>query len=178
MSDRRLGIGVAGLGRAFMLTLPSFLADPRVRLVAATDPRADATARFATEFGAHAHESIEGLCADPDVEVVYIATPHELHAKHVEIAAGHGKHVLVEKPMAIRQDECRAIVAAATRANVVVIVGPSHSFDRPIARAREIVASGIYGGVRMIHAQYFTDFVYRVRRPQELDAKRGGRRSR
>src|SRR4030095_13736703 len=78
------------------------------------------------------------------------------------------------KPMAITQDECRAIVAAADRAGVVVVVGPSHSFDRPIARAREIVASGAYGNVRMIHAQYFTDFVYRPRRPAELDAARGG----
>ena len=51
MSERRLRVGVAGLGRAFMLTLPSFAADSRVRLVAAADPRAEATARFAAEFG-------------------------------------------------------------------------------------------------------------------------------
>src|SRR5215467_2782989 len=128
MSERRLRVGVAGLGRAFMLTLPSFAADPRVRLVAAADPRGDATARFATEFGARAHDSVEALCADPEVEVVYVATPHELHATHAVLATQHGKHALVEKPLAITQDECRAIVAAADRAGVIVIVGPSHSF--------------------------------------------------
>src|SRR5215470_4312476 len=174
MSERRLRVGVAGLGRAFMLTLPSLAADPRVRLVAAADPRPEATERLAAEFGAHAHESVEALCADADVEVVYVATPHELHAAHVLLAAKHGKHVLVEKPMAITQDECRAIVAAVERAGVMLVVGPSHSFDRPITRAREIIASGDCGAVRMIHAQYFTDFVYRVRRPEELDAARGG----
>jgi len=174
MSDRRLRVGVAGLGRAFMLTLPSLAADPRVRLVAAADPRADATARFATEFGARVHDSVEALCADPEVEVVYVATPHELHATHAVLAAQHGKHVLVEKPLAITQAECGAIVDAVDHARVVLVVGPSHSFDRPIARAREIIASGDCGAVRMIHAQYFTDFVYRVRRPEELDAARGG----
>jgi phthalate 4,5-cis-dihydrodiol dehydrogenase len=174
MSERRLRVGVAGLGRAFMLTLPSFAADPRVQLVASSDPRAEATARFAAEFGARAHDSVEALCADPEVEVVYIATPHELHAAHVALAAKHGKHVLVEKPMAITEDECDAIIDAVDRARVVLVVGPSHSFDRPITRAREIVASGEWGAVRMIHAQYFTDFVYRVRRPEELDAARGG----
>jgi len=174
MSERRLRIGVAGLGRALTLTLPSFAADPRIQLVAATDPRVDATAHFAAEYGARAHDTVEALCADPGVEAVYIATPHELHAAHVLLAAKHGKHVLVEKPMATAEDECRAIVAAVDRAGVVLVVGPSHSFDRPIARAREIIDSGDCGAVRMIHAQYFTDFVYRVRRSEELDAARGG----
>jgi phthalate 4,5-cis-dihydrodiol dehydrogenase len=171
---RRLGIGVAGLGRAFTLTLPTFVADPRVRLVGAADPRAEATARFAAEFGGRAHASVEALCADPDVEVVYVATPHELHAAHVTLAALHGKHVLVEKPMAIAQDECRAMVDAVERAGVQAVVGPSHSFDRPIARTRELVASGEFGAVRMLHAAYWTDFLYRPRRREELDAARGG----
>ena len=167
-------MGVAGLGRGFMLTLPSLAGDRRIQLVAATDPRAEATARFAADYNTRAHGSIEALCTDPDVEVVYIATPHELHAAHVALAAKHGKHILVEKPMAITVDESRAIVAAVDRSRVVLVVGPSHSFDRPIARTREIIASGGCGAVRMIHAQYFTDFVYRVRRPEELDAARGG----
>jgi phthalate 4,5-cis-dihydrodiol dehydrogenase len=124
--------------------------------------------RFASEFGAQAHPSVESLCADPRVEVVYIATPHELHAAHVAAAAARGKHVLVEKPMALTLDQCRAMNEAVRRARVCMVVGHSHSFDRPIARAREIVAAGTYGGVKMIHAQYYTDFLYRLRRPDEL----------
>ncbi|MEP6998300.1 MAG: Gfo/Idh/MocA family oxidoreductase, partial [Betaproteobacteria bacterium] len=166
--------GVAGLGRAFTLMLPTLTADPRVRLVAGADSRPEATRRFAGEFGARAYASVEALCADDDVDVVYVATPHQFHAEHVEAAAVHGKHVLVEKPMAISLDECRRMIDATERAGVRLIVGHSHSFDAPIRRAREIIASGALGAVRMINAQYHTDYLYRPRRPEELITARGG----
>ena len=174
MSERRLRMGVAGLGRAFTLMLPTLLADRRVELVAAADPRPEATQRFAAEFAARTYDGVEALCANPDVEVVYVATPHEHHAAHVAMATAHGKHVLVEKPMAITLAECRQMIASADRAGVYLIVGHSHSFDRPILRAREIIASGAVGPVRMINAQYYTDFLYRPRRPEELVTERGG----
>ena len=167
-------MGVAGLGRAFTLMLPTLLADRRVELVAAADPRPEATQRFAAEFGARAYDGVEALCANPDVEVVYVATPHEHHATHVAMATSHGKHVLVEKPMAMTLTECGQMIAAAERARVCLIVGHSHSFDRPILRAREIIAGGGVGAVRMINAQYYTDFLYRPRRPEELVTERGG----
>ena len=174
MPERRLRLGVAGLGRAFTLMLPTLTADPRVALVAAADPRPEARERFATEFGGRTYASVEALCTDTEVDVVYVATPHQFHADHVEAAAAGGKHVLVEKPMAITLDECRRMIAAVERANVRLIVGHSHSFDTPVLRAREIIASGALGAVRMINAQYYTDFLYRPRRPEELDTARGG----
>ncbi|TMH01316.1 MAG: gfo/Idh/MocA family oxidoreductase, partial [Betaproteobacteria bacterium] len=123
MSERRLRMGVAGLGRAFTLMLPTLLADRRIELVAAADPRPEATRRFAAEFGARAYDGVDALCANSDVEVVYVATPHEHHAAHVAIATSHGKHVLVEKPMAITLTECGQMIAAAERARVCLIVG-------------------------------------------------------
>ena len=174
MAERRLRIGVAGLGRAFTLMLPTLAADPRLELVAAADPRAEAIERFAAEFGARVYASVDGLCADERVEVVYVATPHQQHAADVALAAAHGKHVLVEKPIAITLDECRRMIDAAERAGVSLIVGHSHSFDRPILRTREIIDSGTVGAVRMINAQYYTDFLYRPRRPEELATAKGG----
>jgi phthalate 4,5-cis-dihydrodiol dehydrogenase len=174
MPERRLRVGVAGLGRAFTLMLPTLAADARLELVAAADPRAEAIERFAADFGARAYASVEELCADEGVEVVYVATPHQHHAEHVALAAAHGKHVLVEKPMAITLEECRRMIDAAVRANVSLIVGHSHSFDRPILRTREIIDSGMVGDVRMINAQYYTDFLYRPRRPEELSTGSGG----
>jgi phthalate 4,5-cis-dihydrodiol dehydrogenase len=154
--------------------LPTFLADARIELVAAADPRPEATARFAAEFGGKAYESVEALCEDKDVDVVYIATPHQFHARHVETAAALGKHALVEKPMALTLDECQRMIDATDRAGVGLVVGHSHSFDAPILRAREIIASGALGAVRMINAQYYTDFLYRPRRPEELVTAQGG----
>ena len=174
MAERRLRMGVAGLGRAFTLMLPTLVADSRVVLVAGADTRPEATQRFAADFGARAYDGVESLCADPHVEVIYVATPHEDHAAHVGMAAAHGKHVLVEKPMAITLAECRQMIADTERAGVTLVVGHSHSFDRPILRTREIIASGAVGAVRMINAQYYTDFLYRPRRPAELVTERGG----
>ena len=171
---RQLRLGIAGLGRAFTLMLPTFTGDPRVRLVAAADPRAEARSRFEQDFSARTHGSVEALCEDPDVEAVYIATPHQDHARHVEIAAARGKHVLVEKPMAITLADCARMVEATCKANVRLIVGHSHSFNRPILRTREIVKSGAVGAVRMITALNYTDFLYRPRRPEELVTEQGG----
>src|ERR1700740_2216134 len=96
-----LRLGIIGLGRAFTLMLPTFAAHPLIRLVAASDPRADARARFAADFAASTHETTEALCADDTVQAVYIASPHQFHVEHVKLAAKFGKHVLVEKPMAL-----------------------------------------------------------------------------
>ena len=171
---RALGVGVIGLGRAFTLMLPTFIADPRVRLSAGFDPRDEATARFTAEFKANVHTTAEALAADPAVDVVYVASPAEHHAAHAIAAAKGGKHVLVEKPMAQSLAECQSMVDAADQAGVHVIVGHSHSFDRPILRTCELIASGVYGAPKMIAAQYYTDFLFRLRRPAELDPAQGG----
>ncbi len=170
----KLKLGVAGLGRAFTVMLPTLVRHPRVELVAAADPRAEARARFTADFGAKTYETVEALCDDATVEAIYVATPHERHAEHVRLAASRRKHVLVEKPMAITLADCRAMIATARAAGIQLVVGHSHSFDAPIRRAREIVASGAVGKVRMIHALNFTDFLYRPRRPEELRTESGG----
>lgn len=171
---RTIGIGVAGLGRAFSFMAASFAADARVRLVAAADPRPEALQRFRGEFSGTTHASVEQLCADPQVDVVYVATPHELHAGHARLAARHGKHILVEKPMALTLEECRAMIHAAREAGVRLIVGHSHGFDLPVLETRRRIQSGEFGRVRMITALNFTDFLYRPRRPEELDTAKGG----
>ena len=171
---RTIGIGVAGLGRAFSIMAASFAADARVRLVAAADPRAEALQQFREEFSGTTCASVEQLCSDPQVDAVYIASPHQFHAEHVRLAASHGKHVLVEKPMALSLEECRAMIGAAHAAGVMLIVGHSHSFDQPVLATRELIDSGEFGRVHMITALNFTDFLYRPRRPEELDTSRGG----
>ncbi|SOE97139.1 4,5-dihydroxyphthalate dehydrogenase [Burkholderia sp. D7] len=172
--DRPLRLGIAGLGRAFSLMLPTFLADSRVELVAACDLRAEARERFSAEFQAPACEDIETLARNPSVDAIYIASPHQFHAAHTRIAAAHGKHVLVEKPMALTLAECDEMIGACRRAGTHLIVGHCHSFDTPYLRTRELVESGEFGAVRMIHALNYTDYLYRPRRPEELVTTEGG----
>ena len=173
MADR-LRLGVIGLGRAFVLMLPTLARHPDIQLVAAADPRPEARACFATDFDAAVYDDAAALCADPKVEAVYIASPHQFHVDHVRIAAAAGRHVLVEKPMALTLDSCAAMIAAAEAAGTVLMVGHSHSFDLPYLRTRALIDTGAFGAVRMINALNFTDYLYRPRRPEELDTEQGG----
>src|SRR6516165_10300659 len=157
-----LKLGIIGLGRAFTLMLPTFASHPLIRMVAASDRRTDARERFAKEFGGKIFEEAQALCADPDIDAVYVASPHQFHVDHVKLAAGHGKHVLVEKPMAPTLADGQEMIEAAAKANIKLLVGHSHSYDLPYLR------------VRMISALNFTDFLYRPRRPEELDTRAGG----
>jgi len=174
MTNIELRLGVAGLGRAFQLMLPTLVADRRIVLVAAADPRPEARDRFEGDFSARGYANVAEMCADPNVQAVYIATPHQFHAANVVAAALNGKHVLVEKPMALTLDECLAMIAATRLARVHMVVGHSHSFDAPILRTRKLIASGEFGSLRMINALNYTDFLYRPRRPEELGTTSGG----
>jgi phthalate 4,5-cis-dihydrodiol dehydrogenase len=156
------------------LMLPTFVQDARVRLFAACDPRQEARAQFASDFGAPVYADFESLARNPDVEAIYIASPHQLHAEQTRIAAANGKHVLVEKPMALSVAECEDMIASCSMAGVRLIVGHCHSFDAPYLQARDLVATGQFGPVRMIHALNYTDFLYRPRRPEELRTESGG----
>lgn len=174
MTEEPVRVGVSGLGRGFMLTLPGLLHHPRIRLVAAADPRPEARDRFVAELGGSAYEDFAALCADDAVELIYIASPHAFHAAQAIAAARAGKHVLVEKPMALDLGECRAMVAASEAAGVHMMVGPSHGYDAPIALTRSLIESGAYGRVRMMSMLTYTDFLHRPRRPEELDPEQGG----
>lgn len=174
MADRKLKLGIAGLGRGFTVMLPTLALHPRLNVVAAVDTRIEARDRFEADFGGTAYDSVEAMCAHPGLDAVYVATPHQFHADHTEIAARAGKHILVEKPMALTLEDCTRMIGAAAAAGVCLLVGHSHSFDAPIAEARRLIASGAYGAPRMITAMNYTDFVYRPRRPEELDTARGG----
>ncbi|MGR3502485.1 Gfo/Idh/MocA family oxidoreductase [Pseudaestuariivita sp.] len=167
-------LGVAGLGRGFMLSLPSLRVDPHVQLVACAAPRAESRAAFVAEFGGRAHETIESLAADPEVEAVYLATPHHLHRAHAEALAAGGKALLIDKPLAVTMKDAEAIVASAERYDVPLVSGPSHSFDPPVLAARRLIAAGRIGPPMMALAFNYTDFLYRPRRPEELDTAQGG----
>lgn len=163
-------LAVLGLGRGAVLTVPALAAHPRIEIVAGCDPSAGARAGF----GVASFETVDQLFAEGDFDAVYIASPHEFHARHALMAAGAGKHALVEKPMAVTLAEAAAMVAAAEAAGTVLMVGPSHGYDPPVALAAELIASGEAGAVRLIHAFNFTDFLYRPRRAAELDTALGG----
>ena len=169
-----IGLGIAGLGMAGAVMVQAAAAHKGYALRAAADPHPAPRAAFARDFNAEAYDDIDALCADPPVEVVYIATPHQFHAPHAIRAAEHGKHIILEKPMALTLADCDAIIAAVERNNVQLIVGHTHAFDPIVRGMSALIASGALGRLGMILSFNYTNFLYRPRRPEELDTARGG----
>lgn len=168
-----LRLGIVGLGRAFMLMVPTLQQHPDIHIAGAADPRPDARDAFTRTFSAPAFATVEALC-DTELDAIYVASPHQFHVDHVVIACRNGKSVLVEKPMALTLDDCDRMIEAARDAGVSLVVGHSHSFDLPYLHAAQLIASGRFGALRMVTALNFTDFLYRPRRPEELLTSQGG----
>jgi phthalate 4,5-cis-dihydrodiol dehydrogenase len=174
MTDTPVRLGISGLGRGFMLLLPTLAVHPDIRLTAAADPRADARRQFEQDFHGQTFDDFEQMCQSAAIDAVYIASPHQLHRTQVEIAARYRKHVLVEKPMALTLEDCQAMIEVMANAGCHLVVGHSHSFDTPYLRTAELIRRGEVGQVRMINSLNYTDFLYRPRRPEELDTAQGG----
>lgn len=172
--DTVLRIGLVGFGAAGQAFLPAIEKHPGFVLAAIAEPVASLRERARSQCGVPVHESLEALLAQTGLDAVYLATPTEWHARQVMLCAEHGKHVLVEKPMATCLADAQAMVAAADEAGVVLLVGHSHSFDRPVQAMRDIIDAGELGRVRMVNTWCFTDWMYRPRRPDELDTRLGG----
>jgi len=168
-----LRLGMAGLGVASTQILPPIAKLPFIKITAAADMRADAVAKFRAQYQAEGYTSVAELCASPNVDAVYIATPNSLHAEHAIIAAKHKKHIIVEKPMAMNLAECDAMNEAADKHGVKLLCGHTHSFDPPIRKIREIVKSGELGKLCMINTWNYNEFMYRPRMKHELAMTRG-----
>ena len=168
-----LRLGMAGLGVASTQILPPISKLSFIKITAAADTRADAVSKFREQYQAEGYTSIEELCASPNVDAVYIATPNSLHAEHAITAAKHKKHIIVEKPMAMTLAECDAMNEAADKYGVKLLCGHTHSFDPPIRKIREIVRSGELGKLCMINTWNYNEFMYRPRMKHELAMTRG-----
>jgi phthalate 4,5-cis-dihydrodiol dehydrogenase len=140
MSAPVLKLGVAGIGRAFSFMIPTFRDDPRVIIAAGFDPREEARSRFTQDFGAPAFASMEELCAT-DVDAIYIASPHQFHAPQVAMAAAHGKHVLVEKPIAATVADAQRMIDAGKANNRVLMVGQVERFNPAVEAVQRAMAA-------------------------------------
>lgn len=173
-SEPVLKLGLIGVGVGASQLLPAMTSSPHYKLTAVADVRPDALERFGQEYGTETHLSVESICASPNVDVVWIATPNNFHAQHVIAAANGGKHVIVSKPIAITLDECAAMNEACERNGVKFLAGHTQSMAPTIRKMAEMARSGEYGELGMIQCWNFTPWIYRPRMPDELDSAKGG----
>ncbi|HEY3115258.1 MAG TPA: Gfo/Idh/MocA family oxidoreductase, partial [Chloroflexota bacterium] len=173
-SQKTLNVAIAGLGVASNQILPAMVGTPGVQLVAAADLRQQARDAFQTQYGAPAYEDIEELCRDPNVDAIWISTPNQYHCPHAILAAEHGKHIVIEKPMALNMDEAEKMVEAVERNDVQMLCGHTQSFNPDVQQIARMIASGELGHLAAINIWSFTDWMLRARMPQEVDPSLGG----
>jgi len=124
--------------------------------VSAVGSRSAASAeRFAAEFAIpRAHSSYEELVSDPDVDIVYVSTPHPMHAENAILALEHGKHVLVEKPFTLTEAEAAAVRAVAAERGLLAMEAMWTRYLPHMIRIRELVETGALGDVRAVFADH------------------------
>ena len=106
------GVGILGAGRVSRDHGYAVTSNPALDLVAVADPDGDRCHAFADRQGCDAHTEHQELLSRDDVDLVLAGLPHWLHAQVTIDALNAGKHVLIEKPMAMTVEECRAMVDA------------------------------------------------------------------
>ena len=151
--------------------IPATQKAERCEVVAIASRDGERAARTAAELGIpRAHEGYEALLADPDVDTVYIPLPNSEHAEWTIAAAGAGKHVLCEKPLAMTAAEAEEMVRACANEGVLLMEAFMYRLHPSWESVRELVASGRIGRVRAVQSwfSYFNDDPRNIRNVPEL----------
>ena len=114
----------------------------------------DKARAYCDQYGGFAYYgSYEDAASDPRVEAMYFITPHDLHLDNARLAAKHGKHVLMEKPIARTVDESRKLIEATQSAGVTLMVGENFRFDPATDKAKELIERGAIGDLSLVDIQ-------------------------
>jgi len=141
---KKLRVGLVGCGGMGMNVGRKCHSLDEAEITAVCDIDPEALAKAGDEFGAARFRTYHRLLAS-DIDAVMVATPNDSHAPITIKAAGLGKHVYCEKPMAMRVSDCKAMIAACDAAGVKLMVGQVLRLIKPFWRSRQIVTSGEIG---------------------------------
>jgi predicted dehydrogenase len=125
---------------------------PDAELVATGSRSRERAVAFASEFGGAAYGSYDELVGDPDVDVVYVASPHTFHVEHTRLALEAGKAVLCEKPMTLDADTTAALFAEAADRGLFLMEAMWMACHPGIRKLRTLLADGDHGSARQVHA--------------------------
>jgi len=149
-------LGAGGIAKKFSIGVQALADHELIAVGSRTQEKAD---QFADQFNIpHRHASYEALVSDPEVDAIYVATPHPMHKENTLLCLAHGKHVLCEKPFTINAGEAKAIIDAARKHKLFLMEAMWTRFIPAVLEAKRLVDSGAIGEVRMINA----DFGYRA----------------
>ncbi len=155
----RLSWGILGAARVNERLLPAIVETSNSQLVAIASRREGAAKATLDKYAPNAsgvacYDDLESLIADPKVEAIYCPMANEEHAEWALKCINAGKHILIEKPMAIRVQDINAIEAAAKKAGVKVMEGFMYRFHPQHAKVAELIESGLIGDVLSCRASF------------------------
>ncbi|MGH2369708.1 MAG: Gfo/Idh/MocA family protein [Chloroflexota bacterium] len=154
--NESIGFGVFGYGFMGSAHLEALQGIAGTRAVAVCGPRLEAAQALAARFGAPlATRDPEAVLSHPDVDAVIVDTPDAFHYELVMAAAGHGKHVFCEKPLAIEIGQAREMAAAVEQAGVRSMMGFATRFSAVIQNVKRLLDEGTIGRPFHVHAQAF-----------------------
>jgi predicted dehydrogenase len=153
--------GILGAGNIASHFATTVAAGTRAQVVAVGSRNRDKAERFATAHGIPTtHVGYRDLVEDPQVDAIYVATPHSEHAEHALLAIGAGKHVLVEKAFTRNAAEAETVFAAAKQAGVFVMEAMWTRFLPHVAALHQVIDAGEIGDVVNIRADHGQGFVF------------------
>lgn len=161
----RLGWGILGTGGIAKLFTKDILGGG-LSVVAVGSRSQESADAFGREFGiARRHASYEALCADPAVDIVYVATPHPYHHENARAALEAGKHVLLEKPFTINAEEAKDLVAFAASRGLFLMEAMWTRFLPTMVALRGVLADGTIGDLVSLQADH-CQYIPRDRAPR------------
>ena len=160
-----IGWAMIGTGRVHESMVPALKEARDTKLVAVCSRDKARAVAFAKEHGIErAYDSLDELVHDPEVNVVYVASPNALHAEQTIKAAEAKKHVFCEKPMALTLKECHLMIEACQKNGVKLGLGVMYRQHPAHIKAHQFVASGDLGQLILVKAQI--ELMWRVQQPR------------
>ena len=153
--SRRIRWGILGTGKIARQFAAALRRLPGAELLAAGSRSAESAGRFADEFEIpRRYKDYVELVRDPDVEVIYIATPHSCHAENSRLALNAGKAVLCEKPFTINAAQAREVIQLARERKLFLMEAMWTRCFPLMTKLRELLLAGVIGDVRLLNADF------------------------
>lgn len=168
------GVGILGAGRVSRDHAYAVNSADGLELIGVADPEEERSRAFAEKYQCAGYTDPSELLGRDDVDLILVGVPHWLHAPVCLDALRAGKHVMVEKPMAMTVDECQAMVRAAEENSVQLMVGHTQHFFPANVAVEKWVRQGKIGELVMATQFWFKPFGLAGRPPWMLDRARGG----
>jgi len=147
--------GILGTGFIARKMAEALVNVTQSKLYAIGSRNADKAQDFAQQYGVEkAYGTYEELVRDPNIDIVYIATPHNLHYENTIMSLDHGKHVLCEKPFAVNGHEVRGMIARAKEKNCFLMEALWTRFLPNLIKVKELVEQGRIGKIKLLKADF------------------------